>query len=1132
MSVTNYTPSIDNGCAYNYSKLNDVVYLVSASHVKNTHIDNGYAYIDGLTESPLKIRGFNIEFTEQESLDERYKFTKTLKLSLRGYVNLNFFDEKYYAIIETKDGTFYMVNVDFPSKVTYTFNLGQNTNQTDFTFSSKSNFPTLKLATTFTPLEHECLGYNVNGIKELKLVEKRFVTFTKSGDTITFNLYSGKSFKDVEYLGKTCTFQESFDGNNVTHTIDFDIGFDYYKTSWHYNLLEFFDNLYVARIITNSGENYFTGLNFGLEPSYEIHSSTSVGETDRISISLKDASVYGLVTATTYQEQVMTATTWNFVKRVYDYVYQYKGYECIDSSRARYLIQEEVDGLGNPTGNYKVLEGKESMFPDLHIVGTFNELSYFYTSECGGGDGGGGDCHLYTTMPTTLYFDEVGCKMYALSADTDWSITSIPSYITVSPSSGHANTFYGIYICNTEVPTSSSLQGTFYINHCNTVRIENVVVQTDEGFITPQHQYINCLEQNVIFLFNSLCPVKVIDIDYSLSYSINYSQLIVTAPFNGSETTERVFPILVEDCNGNRTTVYIHQDHMYTKWVVTSDYLCDSGNSYVKLVKYSGTTSTDINTRTSETKTGDLIMQNDPRCAGGQTKYEWDGNYTCQNGDKYKLLEEYVSYDGGTTWTKTGVTKLGEMVESASTWCEQSGITYSWVLTDKYQCGEDETIYQYRWVTVSGEYECVGFDKYNQEKQQKSSDGVNWTDVTVSGEVVTRAGSTLIEHNSSDCGYSDFKFKGYYSGGTTASAECGSSSVLTSGDTHGVHTPISDLLSGEVGTCVTEIGNKAFQDFDNVTAMTIPSTVTKIGIMGFEQCQKLRTLNLTNITSIGASAFFNCWALNNITLNNNAVLGDACFSNCKSLTEINIPTTYNYTKIGYNTFKNCSGLTTVTIPANIREIESEAFYGCIKLDSIVCKATTPPTLTEFGANNTIFANTNQCPIFVPDNSVDIYKGRWTAYRDRIMGMSQYEQWMEYLSGLTASFSATSSSITVDGAANDYNVGTFQIIDSSAYTVAGYDLTLYYYTNFTVGLIEGDEIEYSSDMREYNTSRVNVGNGETDRKGTLAIYLYRNSGAAKTATFAIYANFYSDEQKTTRYFKKNVGTIEITQNQAT
>ena len=1126
MSVTNYTPSTDNGCAYNYSKLKDVVYLVSESHVKDVHIDNGYAYIDGLSELPLRINGFNIGFTETESLDERYRFTKKLTLSMHGYVNINFFGERYYAIIETTDGTFYMINVDFPSKVTYTFNLGQNTNQTDFTFSSQSNFPTLKIANEFEAVSLVCLGYNVYGIESLKLIEKNYVTFSKNGDTIDVNTYGGKSFRDVEFLGESCTFQEVYDGSKITDTISFDIGFDSYKTSWHYNLLEFLDNLYVARIIPKGGDNeYFVGFDFGLEPSYEINSTSSNGESDKITVKLVDASVYGMVAANDYRESQKTDTKWSYVK----WVNGIKCYECVGNGRAQYLVQQEIDALGNPTGNYKVLQGYESMYTDLHVVGIFTTTTEFYTSECGEGD----DCELFTNMPMTLYFDSVTCNTYSLSATSAWHIDNIPSYISISPSNGVADTLYNVIVCNTETPTSSSLQGTFNIGYCNKTRIENVVVQTDEGFIRPEHQYIDCLQQNVTFKFNSSCPISVISIDTSLTYNITNGQLVVGVPFNSSINTERVYPIIVEDCNGNRTTVYIHQDHVYEKWVVTDDYICQNGNSYKKLVRYTGTTSTNINTRTSDTKSGDIIMQNDPRCSETQTKLIWDGNYTCQDGNKYKLLEQFISYDSGQTWTKTGVVQLGELVETSSSWCDESAVTYSWVLTDKYQCGEDEDIYEYRWVTIDGEYTCVGFDKYNKEKKQQSSDGGStWTDVTEGGELVTRAGSTLIQHNSVDCGYSDFKFKGYYSGGTTYSAECGSSSVLTSGDTHGVHTPISDLISGQVGTCVTEIGNKAFQDFDNVTAMTIPSTVTKIGEMGFEQCQKLRTLNLINVTSIGGSAFFNCWALNNITLNNNAVLGDACFSNCKSLREINIPTTYNYTKIGYNTFKNCSGLTTVTIPANIREIESEAFYGCIKLDSIVCKATTPPTLTEFGANNTIFTNTNECPIFVPDNSVDIYKGRWTAYRDRIMGMSQYEQWMEYLENLTASFSATSSSMTVSGTADDYMVGTFQIIDSSAYTVAGYDLTLYYYSNFTVDLIEGDEISYSSDMREYNTSRVNVGNGETDRKGTLALYLYRNSGAAKTATFAIYANFYSDEQKTTRYFKKNVGTIEITQNQAT
>ena len=54
----------------------------------------------------------------------------SLNIEYSSCVDLN---KKYYAIIETIDGTFYMINVDFPSKVTHTYNLSANQNQTEQT---------------------------------------------------------------------------------------------------------------------------------------------------------------------------------------------------------------------------------------------------------------------------------------------------------------------------------------------------------------------------------------------------------------------------------------------------------------------------------------------------------------------------------------------------------------------------------------------------------------------------------------------------------------------------------------------------------------------------------------------------------------------------------------------------------------------------------------------------------------------------------------------------------------------------------------------------------------------------------------------------------------------------------------
>jgi hypothetical protein len=52
-----------------------------------------------------------------------------------------------------------------------------------------------------------------------------------------------------------------------------------------------------------------------------------------------------------------------------------------------------------------------------------------------------------------------------------------------------------------------------------------------------------------------------------------------------------------------------------------------------------------------------------------------------------------------------------------------------------------------------------------------------------------------------------------------------------------------------------------------------------------------------------------------------------------------------------------------------------------KLTSITIEATTPPTL----GGTDVFANTNDCPIYVPSTSVNSYKTTqyWSTYASRI-----------------------------------------------------------------------------------------------------------------------------------------------------
>ena len=667
MSVTNYSI---NKCQYRNEKLSDVVYFIDKPH---PYVDGSY-YVTK-DSSPVMVHCFNVELQEQDSLDERYKFTKTLKFSVNGYHNIDLLQDKRYVVVKMeRSGEYYAVNVDFPIKVTYTYTLEEDTNQTDYTLTLQSNFPTLWLNSNLDYIE-PCADYFLSGVKDLYLIEKDYAALSTSGDSIDIVTYSGKTLSHVDFYKNSFQFQETFDGDNVSHTIKFDILTDFVFHPWHYNLLEFLENLYAARIsIKNSPYNIFAGFGFGFQPSYEVNDlSTSNNGSSKITVSLSEMSNYGL-TYGLYQGSEDPTTYWIYVK----YASGYKAYECIGDGIAKYLIKQEILPNGTPTGRYQCLEGYDSMFPNLNIVGHFSITEEFPSQECTE------ECQLYTTIPSYIEYNSVSCNTYTVSGQCDWNINQLPSYITASPLSGVGNQNYNVEVCNTLTPTEIPVSGSFEIKCGNNSKIVIVKVVDNDYFIKPTSKNINCLPQTVEFTFDNSCPITITSIDPILNYNISYGVLTVTVPSNYTDF-QKVWSISAEDCNGKTQTVTIYQDKMYTRWFTVPGYLCDNGNSYTKEEMYSGTSSTDINTPTYEYRPGTLIQSGDTRCQTYITRWSFLNHYYCVNGNKYKALEEEISYDNGTTWTKTGVTKLGELVEQSSEWCNIP-VTYEWRLTTKWQC--------------------------------------------------------------------------------------------------------------------------------------------------------------------------------------------------------------------------------------------------------------------------------------------------------------------------------------------------------------------------------------------------------------------------------------------------------------
>ena len=131
-----------------------------------------------------------------------------------------------------------------------------------------------------------------------------------------------------------------------------------------------------------------------------------------------------------------------------------------------------------------------------------------------------------------------------------------------------------------------------------------------------------------------------------------------------------------------------------------------------------------------------------------------------------------------------------------------------------------------------------------------------------------------------------------------------------------------------------EICHKAFTDCIELTSVTIPDSVTKIGEFAFRGCSRLTSITIPDsVTTIGAAAFYNCDCLTSVTIPDSVTkIGNSAFMECSRLTSITIPDSVSI--IGGSAFQGCTGLTSITIPDSVTLISDYAFYCCTSLISI------------------------------------------------------------------------------------------------------------------------------------------------------------------------------------------------------
>ncbi len=142
---------------------------------------------------------------------------------------------------------------------------------------------------------------------------------------------------------------------------------------------------------------------------------------------------------------------------------------------------------------------------------------------------------------------------------------------------------------------------------------------------------------------------------------------------------------------------------------------------------------------------------------------------------------------------------------------------------------------------------------------------------------------------------------------------------------------------------VVSIDKYAFYSED-LTAITLPGTVTTIHTGAFYNCDSLVTVQqnavdtLPGVTQLEDSAFAKCTRLRDVAFNGNlTTIGDSAFRDCTSLININFvsPTNEpNLLSIGTNAFKDCLVLPSIAFSPTLTVIPDGAFQNCSALTSI------------------------------------------------------------------------------------------------------------------------------------------------------------------------------------------------------
>lgn len=224
-------------------------------------------------------------------------------------------------------------------------------------------------------------------------------------------------------------------------------------------------------------------------------------------------------------------------------------------------------------------------------------------------------------------------------------------------------------------------------------------------------------------------------------------------------------------------------------------------------------------------------------------------------------------------------------------------------------------------------------------------------------------------------------------------------SVITIED--GAFAQNNNMTDVVIGNNVTSIGGFAFR-FNGLNSVTIPDSVTNIGSLAFSSnsissviigngltvlnenvfsYNNITSVNIPNsVTSIADSAFLQNNLTSIVIPDNVTSIGELAFGG-NDLTDVVIGN--SVTNIDANAF-NTNQLTSITIPASVTTIGDSAFFNNPLLTDVISLATTPPTITSGGIDDSFNSDRSTINLVIPNSTTDVYSTNngalWSGFK--------------------------------------------------------------------------------------------------------------------------------------------------------